>query len=326
MSRGENSVSNPNDLINEIFSRLPTKSVARFSCLSKQWRVMLAHSYFKELFFTRSSLGCVSYSPSNEMVILTADFHMKLPKDAWTRYEKHAFGLVYLCGLMEMVIFNPSMGQLVYLPEQGRLSTSRNYLGFDPVTNRTDNSWEEICRPLNDLSTDGLREGKCINGILYYFATQNAGRSYLIVCFDARSEEFRFITYKDFIHGGDKTKMINYKGKLGVITLEYDYNPWDWDLSPRNQIVSGDVSVVGVIATGDVVLCMEDASKLLYVFYLNIERYTLQRVEFRTALNHEEAFEKCSSQVILSVDHVENLNFINMETRYDVTPIYKLMA
>lgn len=62
-------------------------------------------------------------------------------------------------------------------------------------------------------------------GVLYYFATQknNDVRSYLIVCFDIRSEEFKFI-YIDFIRGQDR--MINYKGKLGIITLEYDYNPW----------------------------------------------------------------------------------------------------
>ena len=68
-------------------------------------------------------------------------------------------------------------------------------------------------------------------GVLYYFATQkiNDVRSYL-VCFDIRSEEFKFI-YIDFIRGHDR--MINYKGKLGMITLEYDYNPWDWD--PNNS-------------------------------------------------------------------------------------------
>ena len=77
-----------------------------------------------------------------------------------------------------------------------------------------------------NLSTYGLLEGICINGVLYYFATQkiNVVRSYLIVCFDIRSEEFKF-TYIDFIRG--QYRMINYKGKLGVITLEYDYNPWD---------------------------------------------------------------------------------------------------
>ncbi|KAF8087016.1 hypothetical protein N665_0603s0018 [Sinapis alba] len=289
MSRGENSVSITIDLINEIFSRLPAKSV------------MLARSYFKELFFTRSSARP-----------LTADFHMKLPKDAWTRYEKHAFGLVYFCGRMGMVIFKPSTGQLGDpVDEQFKVLSKWDQI----LTLGTNDSWEEIYCPLNDLSTDVLHEGICINGVLHYFATQNAGRSYMIVCFD----EFKFITYRDFIH-------------------EYDYNPWDLDSNNskgrkcslklymsvirdvedsnsewsehvytfrktnqcvscnhvstlwENQIVYGDVYVVGVAATCDVVLCIEDASKPLYVFYLNIKRYTLQRVEFRTPPNHEEAF------------------------------------
>lgn len=67
-----------------------------------------------------------------------------------------------------------------------------------------------------------------------------------------------------------------------------------------NQIVSGVVSVVGMTATGDIVLSMKDASKPFFVLYLNIERSTLQRV------------------TVLSVDHAEDLNFFNMETACDV--------
>ena len=103
MSKGENSVSIPMDLINEIFSRLSAKSIARFSCLSKQWRDMLDRSYFKELFFTRSSARprllfsvkqngyddlCLFSSPQprdlydkSSSLVITAYFHMKLPKD-----------------------------------------------------------------------------------------------------------------------------------------------------------------------------------------------------------------------------------------------------
>ncbi|KAG5378420.1 hypothetical protein IGI04_026262 [Brassica rapa subsp. trilocularis] len=184
-----------------------------------------------------------------------------------------------------------------------------------------EDSWKQIYCPLINLSMYGLHKGICING----------------VCFDIRSEEFKFI-YIDFIRGRDR--MINYKGKLGMITLEYDYNPWDWDPNNSNGMLRtqtrngrhmsthfgrrinvlaavtfplyGRIKLLLGTATGDIVLCMEDVSKLLYVFYLDIERKTLQRVEFRTANN--EAFEKCSSKVILSVDHVEDPNFINMET------------
>ncbi|XP_020866668.1 F-box protein At1g31080-like isoform X2 [Arabidopsis lyrata subsp. lyrata] len=55
MNRGENSDSIPIDLILEILSRLPSKSIARFRCLSKLWGSMLRQPYFTELFLTRSS-------------------------------------------------------------------------------------------------------------------------------------------------------------------------------------------------------------------------------------------------------------------------------
>ncbi|KAF2549851.1 hypothetical protein F2Q68_00034633 [Brassica cretica] len=231
------------DLINEIFSRLPAKSVARFSYLSKKWRDMLDSSYFKELFFTRSSVWPrLLFSVKRDGYDDLCLFSSPQPRDL---YEKSS-------SLVVTADFHMNTGQSALLPEDNRLS-SINYLVFDPVDkqfkvlNMSDliltlgtgeDSWRQIYCPLNNLST---------------------------------SEEFKFI-YIDFIRG--QYRMINYKG--------------------------------------DIVLCMEDVSKPLYVFYLNIERKTLQRVEFRTANN--EAFEKCSSKVILSVDHVEDLNFINMET------------
>ncbi|CAA7045649.1 unnamed protein product [Microthlaspi erraticum] len=68
MSQGKNRSSNPTkredksepttiptDLIIEIFSRLPGKSIARFRCLSKLWSSTLRRPFFTELFLTRSS-------------------------------------------------------------------------------------------------------------------------------------------------------------------------------------------------------------------------------------------------------------------------------
>ncbi|XP_056854950.1 putative F-box protein At5g42430, partial [Raphanus sativus] len=279
MRRGENSYSIPIDLITEILSKLPAKSIARFSCVSKPWSSMLASPYFKELFFTRSLARprilfsvkrdgndlCFfsSSQPSNpyeksSSLVVTADSHMKLPKDRLTSYCRHALGLVYFCGPKEIVICNPSTGQLALLPKVGMLSV-RNYLGFDPVDKQFKvlsinfdkpdrvltlggtggNSWRELYCPLKHFSTRGLHEEICINGVLYFFATQNNGLSHLIVCFHVRSEEFKFIykdflerekrTYTDFISHRGNTKLINYKGKLGVITLEYDYNLLDLD-------------------------------------------------------------------------------------------------
>ncbi|CDY65287.1 BnaAnng20350D [Brassica napus] len=45
----------PHDLIIEIVSRLPTKSVARCRCVSKLWSSLLVHPYFTETYLTRSS-------------------------------------------------------------------------------------------------------------------------------------------------------------------------------------------------------------------------------------------------------------------------------
>ncbi|CAN8285499.1 unnamed protein product [Cochlearia groenlandica] len=45
----------PNDLIIEILSRLPAKSIARFHCVSKLWKSMLVTPCFTKLFLTRSS-------------------------------------------------------------------------------------------------------------------------------------------------------------------------------------------------------------------------------------------------------------------------------
>ncbi|KAJ4891418.1 F-box protein DOR [Raphanus sativus] len=43
------------DLVIEIFSRLPLKSIARCRCVSKQWASALRRPDFTELFFTKSS-------------------------------------------------------------------------------------------------------------------------------------------------------------------------------------------------------------------------------------------------------------------------------
>ncbi|CAF1825244.1 unnamed protein product [Brassica napus] len=44
----------PIDLIMDIFSRLPLKSIARYYCVSKRWASVLRRPDFSELFFTKS--------------------------------------------------------------------------------------------------------------------------------------------------------------------------------------------------------------------------------------------------------------------------------
>ncbi|KAF3544532.1 hypothetical protein DY000_02002720 [Brassica cretica] len=52
---GENPKTLPIDLIMEILKRLPTKTIAKCRCVSKQWGSLLCDPYFTKSFLTRSS-------------------------------------------------------------------------------------------------------------------------------------------------------------------------------------------------------------------------------------------------------------------------------
>lgn len=70
----------------------------------------------------------------------------------------------------------------------------------------------ECCRPHYSL-----HKGVCINGVLYYVATINRFlEDSMVVCFDVRSEKFRFIqvveTFIRLCYG----ILVNYNGKLAT--------------------------------------------------------------------------------------------------------------
>ncbi|KAJ4894979.1 putative F-box protein [Raphanus sativus] len=161
----------PNDLVLEIFSRLPAKSVAMCCCVSKLWASILNSQYFRELFLRRSSshprlLFAVrgyenttrkwkffsspqphySLDKSSHHVV-TADSHMKYSEDMQLYFCSYASGLMccrqnkWIPKENEMhivhVICNPSTGQYVLLPKlriyDNHYGFSRSSLVFDPV-------------------------------------------------------------------------------------------------------------------------------------------------------------------------------------------------
>ncbi|CAF2084945.1 unnamed protein product [Brassica rapa] len=55
------------DIILEILSRVPAKSIARFRCVSKDWGVSLCRPYFTDLFLKMSSLSpCLLFTFQTE--------------------------------------------------------------------------------------------------------------------------------------------------------------------------------------------------------------------------------------------------------------------
>ncbi|ESQ33694.1 hypothetical protein EUTSA_v10009316mg, partial [Eutrema salsugineum] len=259
-------------------------------------------------------------------------FHMKFLEDMWpSDFRGLTFGLIYLSSMritekngeddaVVHVIFNPRTRQFASLPKLETDGLSRSFLGFDPIDKQfkilsvdvddhrilTLGTEEMSCRkiqcPLWHRSWP--EEGICINGVLYYLAetydtSDEPYDGYVIVCFDVRSEKYKFIELEYF-----EAKSINYMGKLGRINWMYtsvgsgrrtlelhmwvleDIEKQEWSkfvyTFPANELVDlCYVSVAGVTATGEIVLSMKYTSKPLYVFYISPERNTLQRVEIQ---------------------------------------------
>ncbi|ESQ33546.1 hypothetical protein EUTSA_v10009454mg [Eutrema salsugineum] len=314
----------PNDLFLEIFSRLTAKSVERCCCVSKQ-SPFLVH---------------VSYTSSKDLMaslVLAADSHMKLSEDMRLTFCGYAAGLICFLRMpisnneedLMHVICNPSTGQCVSLPKLTKSICSNSFLGFDPI----DKQFKVLSMATLDYNDDldydddhtilTLETGKmnsiCINGILYYFSRIRRPPYQIIVCFDVKSEKYKFIEADVF-----DAKLINYKGKLGGIAwhaiklrmfvledaekqefLEYVYTfQSNYLFNPYNKV---SIDVAGVTATGEIVLSMSNTNRLFYVFYFSPERNTLQSVEIQGF--DEDMFYNSWNEVYAFVNHVEDLKF-----------------
>jgi len=134
----------PNDdLVYEILLRLPAKSVARCSCVSKLRRSILSRQDFTELFLTKSSarprllfgvkrangegLFFSSTQPRNSYekssLVVAADFHTKFSEVISREICSYASGLIYLSDMRISVndedvvraICNPITGKYMVL-------------------------------------------------------------------------------------------------------------------------------------------------------------------------------------------------------------------
>ncbi|XP_024005913.1 LOW QUALITY PROTEIN: F-box protein DOR [Eutrema salsugineum] len=159
---GESSSSSmpiPIDLVFEIFSRLPLKSIATCRCVSKLWSSILRRPDFTELFLTRSSArpqilfagrrdGELFFSSSSEPKVPVSNssplvpYHARFTFDSSSEIRGHVHGLVcvenirILEGKKEIVVVlcNPSTGQSLTLPNlKTRIIGVRSLFGYDPI-------------------------------------------------------------------------------------------------------------------------------------------------------------------------------------------------
>ncbi|CAH8254075.1 unnamed protein product [Arabidopsis lyrata] len=159
MNREKTLDSIPIDLFLEIFSRLPTKSVGRCRCVSKQWASILVRQDFIELFLTKSStrprllfaiqgnndewLFYSSPHPQNpyeKSTVVATDFHTKFPRSQSDCF--YASGLLYFPDVQISknkgedpvpVICNPITGQYAILPRLRTDAKPSSFFGFDPI-------------------------------------------------------------------------------------------------------------------------------------------------------------------------------------------------
>ncbi|KAJ4879470.1 putative F-box protein [Raphanus sativus] len=300
------------------------------------------------LFF--SSPPRLDSDQNEESSSLAAYVQLKLSKDMALELCGHASGLFCLRRMptisteekdkkeeyTDHVVCHPSTGQYGFLPTVK--TGSKSFLGFDPIdkifkvvssssiySSRTnvvnvftlrpgeEFKWRKIKSPLAHHPFPSSK-GICINGALYYVARGNNITNYYIVCFDVRSEKFKFVPAR--LEHVFSTRMVNYEGKLGMITRKFRESVIMWVLEDIEKhewsehlfTVPGDkfsglryVNVVGVTATGEIVL-MEDTNPF-YVFYFHPQRNTVKRLEVQGFEN------RGNTRVYAFLDHVDDLTF-----------------
>ncbi|XP_002864982.2 F-box protein At5g65850 [Arabidopsis lyrata subsp. lyrata] len=358
----ENSVQIPVDLIIEILLRLQAKSIATCRCVSKLWGSVICRQDFTELFLTRSLhrpqlLFCCKkngnlfffsspqlqnpYENSSAISLMNFSLSSKISRPVnglicFKRKETNETGTV---------ICNPSTGHTLNLPKPATSIGAMSFLVYEPVEKQFkvllsyeseehqvltlgtgELSWRMIECSIPHIP--GLSE-ICINGVLYYPAIDLSSGDYIIVCFDARPEKFRFITVmEDFIKAAHDGILINYNGKLASLVSERDcfvdgrsktIELWvlqdaekqEWSkliyVLPawwQDMVGTLDLRFVGVTRTNEIMLSPCYQTVPFDVFYFNIEKKTMISVEIQGM----EAFQ--GHLVFTYLDHVENVKLL----------------
>nr|VDD20306.1 unnamed protein product [Brassica rapa] len=239
----------PDDLLTEIFSRVPAKSIARFRCVSKFLASIFCRPDFTDLFLT------MSLTRPRFLFALEADktlFLYSAPQPHNPNDNSSLVATPYQTLIFpEYIGFdNPrTLCGLVLLWQMRVILIAATYLGYDRIgkrfkvlrmTSSRDGRpnthqvltlesgkllWRMVECKFHFVPTLALATHICINGVLYFEA--KLGKSTVIVCFDVTSEKFDFINTNEDMEQGlacelKSLELFNYKGKLGMHNKEND--------------------------------------------------------------------------------------------------------
>ncbi|XP_010468187.1 PREDICTED: putative F-box protein At4g09190 [Camelina sativa] len=242
----------PLDLIVEIFSRLPAKSIVRLSSVSRLWSSITTTPGFINSVVTQylSSRHCVMliFRKNDKLFFFASPLHtgpkvesfqFTIPNNDNIRRYESVHGLIYLeTSRHVMFIRNPIMKSFFTLPKldcnQG--SPLAGFLGYDPINGRhkvlcilmeenkigiftlgAQESWRILTKgfPSHYYVTGFAR---CIDGVIYYEGSFGCPVSSVraIMSFDLKSETFILIKHPKKY---DKnTFWASFEGRLALVS------------------------------------------------------------------------------------------------------------
>ncbi|CAF2156847.1 unnamed protein product [Brassica napus] len=228
------------DLTIEILSRLPEKSVARFSCVSKLWssitsdpsfprpRLLLCFQKYDDSELYVSSIpqhtqnSNMSYSSS-----LSFDHHhmMKLPS-CYNRFssKESVHGLICFQESENPIVWNPSTRQFIALPilpipcKDWKKTTL--LLGYDPI--EAQKSWRNVKtnithRPTSD-TYERYIEGFTHAGEFIFVPTRRSQSSYILLCDPVKNSWRKF----------------EFKGLADQVSLHNEHRPYALHVFPNH--------------------------------------------------------------------------------------------
>ncbi|KAL1220205.1 F-box protein [Cardamine amara subsp. amara] len=254
------------------------------------------------------------------------------------------------------MIYNPSTGEYITLPIATRKRVEmKTYLGYDPI----DKIFKVLGVTYDDYACRGLtlcslgtkevtwrniecaiphiplRPSEiCINGVLYYLAKYVLGcedpDKFMVVCFDIRSEKFKFLLDVDYELS--LSVLIDYQGTLGALwpgPFDFDGRgtriiklwvledgdemkwsetvyklPYYWRFLAPGGIR---INIVGMNARGEIVLSSFHLRDTVYIIYYDVVKKTTTSVEIHFG---KVASEAPGSWLYTFVNHVANVELL----------------
>ncbi|KAF2569204.1 hypothetical protein F2Q68_00027551 [Brassica cretica] len=335
MARKSSGVINiPLDLMVEILEKLPTKSLARFRCVSYQWESMInkfividsimtrrlnqpprdPHFLFKRHWF-QPRLDHIPHTILSYTYLYhqVTDEQQLYHEEIIEKEEGYLMGFQYVRDLIgfccsrndQFRIHNLTTRQSLFLPVT-RLPGSLFYL-FGDI---------QCSIGVHFLFEQAI----CINGEIYYIA-RNANCTHVLVSFDVRHEKFSYVQTPGNLlayHHHEDLTLVNYHGKLGCICRnKVDVDMWvmqdakkqEWSkitfLDMLQSLPKLNTRFAGVANPGGEIVIVHQPHLIselaLNVYYYDTKQNGLRRAEIQTTSPSD----LVSIRAVM--DHVENI-------------------